>query len=155
MLPHHQHTIDRVTEYFRNDPAFPALIIAGSLVKGWGRPDSDVDIMLVATDEEFRRRRESKTLTYFNNQDFCDYEGGYVDGKIIDLEFLQDVAGRGSEPARAAFMGAYLAYSEIPGLDDLLARIPVYPEAEREQKLRSFYAQVQALQWYVGEAEKR
>jgi hypothetical protein len=153
MYPHHQATIQRVIEHFQNNPAFPAMLIAGSLAKGRGRPDSDVDIMLIATDDEYARRSAENNLTYFT-MDFCDYPGGYIDGKIIDIGFLKDVAAKGSEPARSAFAGAYIAYSSLPELPDLLAKIPVYQEAQHLRKLESFYAQIQALQWYVGEAEK-
>jgi hypothetical protein len=43
----------------------------------------------------------------------------------------------------------------MPELETLIQRISAYPEADREKKMSSFYAQVQALQWFVGEAEKR
>jgi hypothetical protein len=153
MLPHHQKAIDRLTEHFQNDERFLALIVGGSLVKGFARPDSDVDFMLVATDEEYARRLPKNDLCYFTT-DFCDYPGGYVDGKIVDVPFLREVAERGSEPARAAFVGAYLTFTRLPDLPDLLARIPVYQENEQRRKLESFGAQVLALQWYIGEAEK-
>ncbi len=154
MLPHHQQTIDRLTAHFQDDPGFPALIIGGSVVKGLARPDSDIDFVLVASDDEYARRAPRHEFHYFS-LDFSDYPGGYVDGKIVDLPFLRDVAERGSEPARAAFEHAFVAYSRLPELADLLARITAYPEAERARKIQSFYAQLQALKWYIGEAEKR
>ncbi len=85
----------------------------------------------------------------------CDYPGGYVDGKIVNVAFLEEVADRGSEPARSAFDKVIVAYSHLPQLDDLLERITAYPEASHAEKIRSFYAQLLAMQWYVGEAEKR
>ena len=130
------------------------MLIGGSIAKGWDKADSDVDIVLLATDEEYARRAPSRALIYFTTE-FCDYPGGYVDGKIVNLAFLREVADGGSEPARAAFAGAILAYSRLPELEALLQRIPLYPEAQRRARLQSFYAQVLALQWYVGEAEKR
>jgi hypothetical protein len=42
----------------------------------------------------------------------------------------------------------------LPQLGDLLRRITAYPEAGHRDKIRSFYAQLLAMQWYVGEAEK-
>jgi hypothetical protein len=154
MLPHHQQAIDRVIAHFTDHPDFPALIVGGSIAKGWQAPDSDVDIMLVATDDAYARRLPDNQMTYFTTE-FCDYEGGYVDGKIIDMAFLRDVAARGSEPARSAFVGAWIAYSRIPGLADMLARITTYPEETHIHKLQSFYAQLEVSQWYIGEAEKR
>jgi hypothetical protein len=154
LYPHHQRAIDRLADRFKNDPHFLALIVGGSLVKGYGSEDSDVDFILIATDEEFARRQSERTLTYYNT-DLCDYPGGYVDGKIVNAAFLEEVADRGSEPARAAFENVIVAYSRLPGLDDLLQRITAYPEAGHADKVRSFYAQLLAMQWYVGEAEKR
>lgn len=154
MEAHHRRTIERVTELFQPDPRFVAVIIAGSVARCWSRPDSDVDIMMIATDEEYARRAAAEDHHYFN-RDLCDYPGGYVDGKLIDMQFLRDAADHGSEPARAAFVGAFTAFSRDPEVDDLLARIPVYPEAEREQKIKAFYSQMMLLNWYVTEAEKR
>lgn len=154
MYSHHQAVIDKLTARFQPDARFLGLIIGGSVAKGWAAESSDVDIMLVATDEEYARRAPTNDLLYFAT-DVCDYPGGYVDGKIIDIGYLQDAADRGSEPTRSAFRGAFLAYSHLPALADMIQQIPVYPEHEREAKIRAFYCQVMLLTWYVGEAEKR
>ncbi len=154
LCPHHQRAVDRLVERFQDDPNFLALIIGGSLVKGYGNESSDVDFVLIATDEEYMRRESTRALTYYA-ADLCDYPGGYVDGKIVNVAFLEEVADRGSEPARAAFEKVIAAYSNLPQLDDLLRRITAYPEAGHTEKVRSFHAQLLAMQWYVGEAEKR
>ncbi len=154
ILPHHQAAIDRLTAHFEPDPAYHALIIGGSVAKGLSRSDSDIDFVLVVSADEYARRCTENAFHYFS-QDFTDYPGGYVDGKIIDVEFLRDAADHGSEPARAAFAGAFVTFSRAPEINDLMRRIPVYPEHERCAKIQSFLAQVQALQWYIGEAEKR
>jgi predicted nucleotidyltransferase len=154
MREHHARVVQRLVENLQNDPRFLALIIGGSVAKGWANEDSDVDILLVASDEEFAHRISTMDLGYYD-RDIADYPGGYVDGKIIDLSFLHDVANHGSEPARAAFLGAIVAYSRIPGLDALVASIPTYPEQERAAKMRAFVSQLAILNWYVEEAEKR
>lgn len=154
MEAHHQRVIDRLAAAFEADPHVLALIIGGSIAKGWAKPDSDVDIAIVVTDEEYQRRAAANAYHYFN-RDMCDYDGGYVDGKVVNLDFLREVADHGSEPARAAFVGAFAAFSRCAEIDDLLPRIPVYPEPEREAKIRAFYSQVLILNWYVPEAEKR
>ncbi len=154
MRPQHQRAVERLVERFEKDPNFLALLIGGSIARGWERDDSDVDFILLATDEEYAWRLPTNTLTYFTPE-LCDYPGGYVDGKIVDWGFLAEVADRGSEPARAAFVGVTIAYSHSPDLADLLARITAYPEHQRQDKIQSFFTQVQALQWYMGEADKR
>ena len=45
--------------------------------------------MLIATDEEYARRAATRALTYYAT-DLCDYPGGYVDGKIVNVA---DIAG--------------------------------------------------------------
>ena len=152
--PHHQRTIERLIERFKDDPNYLALIIGGSLAKGYGNENSDVDFVLIATDEEYARRLPGRALTYFSTE-LCDYPGGYVDGKIVNVAFLEEVADRGSEPARSAFEKVSIAYSRLPQLETLLQRVTAYPEASHIDKIRSFYAQLLAMQWYVGEAEKR
>jgi hypothetical protein len=154
MREHHRRALERLVNHFQSDPAFPALLVAGSIARGWDKEDSDVDVILIATDEEYARRAPTRAFHYFTTE-FCDYPGGYVDGKIADMGFLREVAQSGSEPARAAFSGAIIGYSRLPDLDELLRQIPVYPEGQRRARMLSFYAQVQALAWYVGEAEKR
>jgi hypothetical protein len=49
ILPHHQRVIDRLIDLFQDDPRFPAMIVGGSVAKGRAQPDSDVDVMLIAT----------------------------------------------------------------------------------------------------------
>ena len=105
----HQRAIDRLAEAYKDDNRFVALIIGGSVAKGYARPDSDVDFMIVATDGEFARRDAANDL-FINRRDLCDYDGGFVDGKVIDLAYLRDVAGFGNEPSRAAFQGAFTAF---------------------------------------------
>jgi predicted nucleotidyltransferase len=154
MEAHHQRAIQRLVALFQDDPRFPALLVAGSVAKGRARPDSDIDILLVASDEEYARRAARQDFWYLNRE-ICDYPGGYVDGKIIDLQFLEEAAEHGSEPARAAFVGTFPAYSRLPQLETLLSRIPVYQEQEHQEKVRAFYSQVLLLTWFIGEAEKR
>lgn len=150
---HHQRAIDRLADTYRDDPRFRALIIGGSVAKGYARPNSDVDFLIVATDEAYARHEAAHDL-FINRRDLCDYEGGFVDGKIINLEFLRAVARRGNEPSRAAFEGAFSAFSHIPDLEVLIQRIPVYPEAGHEERVRAFYSMAFIQHWMIHEAER-
>ncbi len=133
----HQRAIDRLADAYRNDPEFLSLIIGGSVAKGFARDDSDVDFMIVATDESFERRMASRDL-FINRRDLTDYEGGYVDGKVVNLAYLEDVAAKGNEPSRAAFEGAFVACSRLPELGGLIERIPVYPEAGHDERINAY-----------------
>ena len=150
---HHRRAIDRLADAYRDDPRFLGLIIGGSVAKGYARDDSDVDFLIIATDEVFEERLHARDL-FINRTDLCDYDGGFVDGKIINLAFLEDVAEKGNEPSRAAFEGAFAAYSHLPGLDDLLQRIPVYPAAGHDERVKAFYCMAFMQHWLLHEAER-
>ncbi len=150
---HHQRAIDRLADAYRDDARFRGLIIGGSIAKGYARDDSDVDFMIIATDDEYEQRLAARDL-FINRRDLCDYDGGFVDGKIINYAFLEDVAERGNEPSRAAFTGAFAAYSDIPGLDALLGRIPVYPDAGHDARIKAFYSMAFIQHWLLHEAER-
>lgn len=148
---HHQRAIDRLAAEYCDDERFLGLIISGSVAKGYARDDSDVDFMIIATDEEYARRLAARDL-FINRRDLCDYDGGFVDGKIIDLAHLEAVAAEGNEPSRAAFLGAFAAYSHVENLDSLLERIPVYPEAGHGERIRAFYSMAFIQNWLFHEA---
>lgn len=45
---------------------------SGALTKGCAREDSDIDFMMVATDEEHQRRKQLQDQ-FINRRDLCDY----------------------------------------------------------------------------------
>ena len=91
---------------------------------------------------------------FINRTDLCEYPGGFVDGKIIDMEYLKEVAIKGNEPTRAAFDGAFMAYSRIDGLEKLLSSIHEYQEEGLEKRIKSFYAMAFIQNWLMGEASR-
>ena len=154
MRPHHERAVRKLADHFANEDGFLAVIVGGSIAKEVASEYADIDVMLVVTDELYEERKAGNGLLYFST-DFCDYPGGYVDGKIVNLDYVKAAADRGNEPTRAAFSGALVAYSAIPGLDDLISRIPVYQTGEQEEKLRCFRAQFECAYWYLGEAIRK
>jgi hypothetical protein len=154
MRPHHEKAVQNLKRKYEPDDRYLALIIVGSVASGSEHEGSDVDHILVATDEEFARREKAEEVHYWT-RDFCDYPGGYVEGKVVNFRFIEEAAARGSEPARAQFAGAKVVFSKIPGLDKLVTTIARYPDEERERKIRSFYAQMQVLRGYVEYGEKK
>lgn len=151
--PHHQEGINNLTKEYEHDSSFRALIIGGSVAKGCARDDSDVDFMIVATDEEYHRRKQTGDL-FINRRDLTSYSGGFVDGKIIDEAYLRKVEQFGNEPTRAAFDGAFTAFSKMDNLDALIQNITRYPEATRAKKLTSFYSMAFIQNWLMGEASR-
>jgi len=153
---HHKTTIENLIKNFENDERFSAIIIGGSVAKKREAEDADIDIYLVATDKEFQKRQADNNYRYFTkDQNICISPCKCVEGKIVNLDFLLDAAKRGSEPIRASFSGAFIAYSRMKGLEEIIKQIPVYQEHEQKEKMKSFYSLVVTFNWFINEAEKR
>jgi predicted nucleotidyltransferase len=153
MFPHHEATIQRTIAYFQGQPNVRALLLGGSIAHGFAMATSDVDIMIVVSDEEHAQRVASRATQFFST-DLSTYPDGYVDGKYISTAFLGQVDQQGSEPARYAFADARLLFSSIDGLGDQLARIARYPVAGKLDRIQRFLAQLRAWHWFAGEAER-
>lgn len=154
MFPHHKTAVKRVTDAFQGEPGVFGLLLGGSIAHGFAAESSDVDIMIVVSDDEYRERTASGELHYYRD-DLCDYPGGYVDGKYVSRSFLGEVERHGSEPARFAFADARVLLSRMDGLSEQVARIARYPAALKADRICSFHAQLLGWMWYAGEAAKR
>jgi predicted nucleotidyltransferase len=154
MKPHHERAIRNLADHFAKDEECLGVIVGGSVAKGLEKDDSDIDVMLVLTDEACKARWERNELFYWT-ADFCDYAGGYIDGKIVDMAYMRAAAERGNEVTRAAFKDAFVAHSKLPEVQELVARIAEYQPHEQREKIQSFYAQFECAYWYVGEAIRR
>jgi hypothetical protein len=153
MLAHHQQSIANVKGYFEQQPEVLALLLGGSIAHGFATPASDVDVLIVVSDEVYADRL-ARGQVHFFNRELCTYPEGYVDGKFVSRDFLEKVRARGSEPARFAFQDAQVLLSRLEGLPELLAGIAQYPVAEKAERLSRFYAQFTAWGWYLSEALK-
>jgi hypothetical protein len=147
VFEHHQRAIDTLVADLEEDPSIIGVIVAGSVGRGSARADSDVDVYLVATEDEYQRRRAAGNLAYFAS---ADYPGGYIDGKVISLDVLRSAVERGTEPMRASFLGAFAATSSVSDLQDLVDRIGVYPERSRSTNMQDFYAAASLHASYFG-----
>lgn len=154
MYSHHEDSIARTTEHFNKDPEVLALILGGSIAHGFAGPASDIDVMMILSDDDHQRRR-ARSEVMFYDPSLCTYEGGYVDGKYLSVSFLNSVAASGSEPARFAFKDARIRFSRIDGLDELIQSITRYPVERKADSIRRFYAQLEAWHWYTQEGLKR
>jgi hypothetical protein len=151
---HHQHSINNVIQYFKSDPEVVALLLGGSLAHGFAKADSDVDILIIVSDEAYQKRQIENRIHFFNRE-LCTYPGGYVDGKYHSPSYLNEVRARGSEPARFAFQDIQILFNRFDGLPELLTQIGRYPAEQQTERLIRFQAQLEAWHWYAQEASKK
>lgn len=154
LLPHHAETIANLTRQLEADPAVLGLILGGSIAHGFATPASDVDVTIVVSPEEVARRHAADRLTYYAT-DVVTYEGGYIDGKYVDLDRLRLVAERGSDPSRFAYDGARVLFSRVEGLAELVAEITRYPQGEREARIARFTGQLLGWRWYFSQGVEK
>lgn len=153
MFKHHEETISNITKKLRKKDDILAVIVCGSIAHGFETELSDVDIMIVISDENYKKRKESGDIHYYEKES-CTYESGYIDGKYISIDFINQVIEKGSEPARFAFEGAFITYSQVYNLDKKLKQIIKYPIEKKKENICRFYAQYEAWKWYSEEAIK-
>lgn len=151
MYPHHKETVTKIADLLSQKDDVLAVLLSGSIAHGFAKENSDVDLMIILSDEDYKAYVKRGEMNYWNSE-ICDYEGGYIDAKYISIDFMKDVAARGSEPARFAFEGCQVIYSRIDGIQELIANIIHYPVEQKEAKLQSFYSQFDAWKWYSDEA---
>jgi predicted nucleotidyltransferase len=154
MYPHHIQSIQNVKEYFERDPQVLALLLSGSIAHGFESEASDVDILIFLPEEEYQKRLQMGQVTFFT-LDLVTYRGGYVDGKYLSLDFVRQVAEKGSEPARFAFEGSQILFNRIEGFEEEIRRVVAYPVAEKAERIKRFHAQLEAWHWYCGEALRK
>ncbi len=137
MYQHHIESIEKLKAYFAGTPGIIALVLGGSVAKGNERPDSDLDALVILTDEAYAERAaQGKTAETVTGH--CTYEGGYFDIKYMTKDYIKTAALRGSEPTRNSFVKARVLFSSDPEIDELVPKIGVFQTQEREDKMLSF-----------------
>jgi len=139
MYQHHLESIENMKHYFADREEVIALIFGGSVAKGCEREDSDLDAMVVIDDNQYEERK-SRNATAETINGICTYEKGYIDVKYMTKQFLIDVAEKGSEPARNAFVKAQVLFTKDSEIPDIVDKIPVFQEKEKAEKMLSFYS---------------
>ena len=154
MENHHQEAIDKFLQQYIKDKTILAILLGGSIAHGFSVYDSDIDVILIVGSDEYLKRKEQNKLA-FSLWDICTYENGYIDCKVIDINFLHKIKERGSDPARYAFKDNKILYSKVSNLQDILNDIVKYPASLRHERKRRFASQLLAWKWYYGEALKK
>ena len=153
MYKHHSDSIKKITEKLKIRESVKAILLVGTIAQGFEMESSDIDLMIIVDEKEFQTKRRNNELKLYDN-DCTDYNGGYIDGKYTSLEYIKQVALKGSEAARYAFKDAKILYSEIEELQSLIRSAIRYPVEEKSKRIRAFCSQMIAWCWYANEAIK-
>lgn len=138
MYKHHKQSIENMKKHFSKQGAI-ALILVGSIAKGTERADSDLDGIVILSEEDYAKKEKNNTTTE-TIDGLCTYEGGYFDIKYMTKQYLKDLAEKGSEPARNGFMKARILFCNDEEIEGILPLIPIFQKKEKKEKLLSFYS---------------
>jgi len=139
MFEHHKKSIENLIEYFKNDPDIISIVLGGSVAKGLERADSDIDAIIVVTDEKYAAlEKENRIAECIYG--YCPYENGYFDIKYTTIDYLEALAARGANRhgTHSSRLSAYTAkIKKCPGLSK---EYPFFRNTKRMTKCCHFIA---------------
>ena len=147
MYPHHIESAQKLRKYFEGQEGVIAIVLDGSTVKGNARPDSDIDAIIVVTEEKYAELAAQNRLAEVI-PGHCTYEGGYFDIKYKTKAILRRAAEHASEPTRNAYVKAQVLCTTDAEIPALVAAIEHYPEHTVADKIRCFCANLQLNRGY-------
>ena len=147
MYRHHIESAQKLREYFEGKEGVIAVVLDGSTVKGNARPDSDIDAIIVVTEEKYAELAAQNRLAEVI-PGHCTYEGGYFDIKYKTKAILRRAAEFASEPTRNAYVKAQVLCTTDAEIPALVAAIERYPEHTVADKIRCFCANLQLNRGY-------
>lgn len=155
IFPHHELGIQIITDILKEDKSVLAILIVGSIAHKTAEETSDIDIMIILSDEDYNiRNAEGKTWEGKNIE--CEGFGKiFCDIKYISISYMDKVTKYGNEPSRFAFEGAFASFSKIDDIDNKLKKVCKYPMDKKQSNMDRFYAQLKAWYWFCGEALKK
>jgi len=139
VLKHHEESLKILKEYYQDNDDVLALILGGSVAKGEARPDSDLDGMVIITDQAYAKRKAEGQLVE-NISGKCTYHEGYFDIKYFNKGYLEAAAERGSDPTRNSFVKSKVIFSLDSDIEKIIERIQTYPINEKHERILLFHS---------------
>jgi hypothetical protein len=154
-VQHHEAAIAGFVDRVRDDADVLGVIVTGSLARGRERVDSDVDLYLVVTEDEWDRAEAAHRLAW-SDPEGADWEHGYFDIKLTTLPYLAEAAERGDDPVRDSFAASRVAWSRVPDLEQRVRAVAEVPEAQWAERAASFVAQARLHgDYFLVQADER
>ncbi|QDU34843.1 Nucleotidyltransferase domain protein [Poriferisphaera corsica] len=127
-----------------------AVYLGGSIAKGRERVDSDVDLMVVLDEASWERRRVARDVSFIWFDILPGWEN-YAEGRYVPVGYVERVMAEGSEPAMNGVDGVMCVWGQ-----DVLGEVTgVYARDRHEEKMASFWAQLQGNRYCFWEEGKR
>lgn len=146
-MRHHENAITSFTEAQMLRPETRGVVVVGSVARGDERPDSDVDVYLVVTDEAYASARAGGIVAMVS-RDGVDYDGGYIDIKLASPAYLSRAVTAADDSTRASMLGARVVLDRLGGLADLVLAITKLPDGAWQDRLSAYRAQVELYAGY-------
>jgi predicted nucleotidyltransferase len=138
MYKHHEESIKKMIDHYRENKAIKALFLIGSIATETERPDSDIDAVAIVSMAYYKQKKSKKELeeVYYGK---CTYKGGYFNIHYMTHENLKKIVEKGTEQERNMFFCSKLLFCDDPNLPQLIAKIPIFPKSETASKQFKFY----------------
>ena len=153
MFKHHSESIKLITEKLKSRKDVKAVILVGTIAQGFENDSSDIDLLIVVGEKDFKTRKANNELKMIDKESAV-YEGGYIDAKYVSLEYIRQVAIKGSDASRYAFKDAKILFSKIDNLQSVLNDAVRYPSGEKTARINAFCSEMLAWCWYACEGLK-
>jgi hypothetical protein len=108
------------------------------MAKNNGNKNSDIDLYVIVNDREYETRKLTKNYFCGTIFDQSNYPV-YVDGKIINKDYLRKIWTEGNECVKNTFSRVKILFSLDNEIDELLKNVDKI-NYEKEENARKFYA---------------
>ncbi len=152
MHENHKQSIVNIARNLKNDPNNQALILYGSVARNNAGKESDIDLFLLLSEEDYELRSKSGNFTLSLNQ-MCVKPCNQANITFISQKKLLEISLSKSEIRKYAFVGSQIIFSKIKGLENIIHKITEYPIMEKSSKLESFYSQIKMHHSYLEYGE--
>jgi predicted nucleotidyltransferase len=115
------------------------IILCGSLVNGTSTEQSDVDVYIVVNEDEWKKRKRNKDYFWGTLHD-QDHYPTPVDGKVVNLDFINKISKTGTEAIQSTFENVELIYCNDAKLSEAIQNISKNHLIDRTEKINKYFA---------------
>ena len=154
-MRHHEETIAAFTAHRAALSETLGVVVVGSVARGDERPDSDVDVYVVVTDDAYKAAGIAGAVAYVSHAGVA-YDGGYVDVKLASPSYLRAAVDHGDDPTRASFDRGRVTLDRTGELAQLLARMSELPDGVWAQRVHAYRAQLSLYgRYFLPQGDER